>query len=554
MSYDVVVIGSGAGGLSAALPLAQAGKRVLVVEQHEVPGGYTQSFTLEGYQFSPGVHYIGGLQPGGSMRRIYEGLGVSQDLEFCEMNPDGYDHIFIGDERFDLPKGEDRLIETLQEAFPHEADGIEAYITLVRELMEALSAVRKLGSLPEAWEATKAAALLARWVGRTGADLIEKHVSDPVLQGVLAGQAGDHGLPPSQVSAVVHAGITHHYLDGAWYPRGGGMAIPRAFVRALARAGGEIRLSTRVERIIIEDGRVAGVGLDDATEVRAPVVISNADPHVTLEGLVGREHLGWRTRRKLDAATYSVSALSLFFAVDMDLRAAGLDSGNYWYYADEDVDGIYAEGLTDGVLRSEEIPGTFLAAPTLKDPSKMHHGHHTCEAFAFVSHGAFERWAHEPHGEHSQAYEELKEELAERMLDTLDQRVPGLRENVVFYELATPLTNRHYVNVTRGNLYGLAKTRGQVGPGAFPVDADVDGLFMVGASTVSHGVAGATFSGLQAASEILGQGVGDLLDGEGPELTIYPSERPEDWPEELQQRIKRGQRPAPHAAREPRAR
>ena len=80
--YDAIVIGSGAGGLTTALCLAQAGLQVLVCEQHEIPGGWCQSFTLEGYRFSPGVHYLGGLEPGGSLNNVYRGLGVSQDLEF----------------------------------------------------------------------------------------------------------------------------------------------------------------------------------------------------------------------------------------------------------------------------------------------------------------------------------------------------------------------------------------------------------------------------------------------------------------------------------------
>ena len=137
--YDVIIIGSGAGGLAAAVPLAQAGQRVLVCEQHEVPGGWTHSFTLQGYRFSPGVHYIGEVQPGGSLRRVYEGLGVSQDLEFCELNPDGYDHIYIDQERFDFPKGKANLAARLRDRFPKESSGIDGYLNTVVGLMESAS-------------------------------------------------------------------------------------------------------------------------------------------------------------------------------------------------------------------------------------------------------------------------------------------------------------------------------------------------------------------------------------------------------------------------------
>ena len=102
--YDVIVIGSGAGGLTAVVALAQAGKKVLVLEQHDRPGGWTHSFTLNGYCFSPGVHYIGSLEEGGGLRRIYDGLGVSGDLTFCELNPDGYDHIIVVDKRVGADK------------------------------------------------------------------------------------------------------------------------------------------------------------------------------------------------------------------------------------------------------------------------------------------------------------------------------------------------------------------------------------------------------------------------------------------------------------------
>src|SRR5689334_24350360 len=100
-SWDTIVIGSGSGGLTAAVALARAGQRVLVLEQHYLPGGWCHSFTLGGYRFSPGVHYLGQLQPGGQLRQIYEGLGIWPHLEFHELNPDGYDHMLVAGQRFD---------------------------------------------------------------------------------------------------------------------------------------------------------------------------------------------------------------------------------------------------------------------------------------------------------------------------------------------------------------------------------------------------------------------------------------------------------------------
>jgi len=538
MSYDAIIIGSGAGGLTAAVALAQAGKKVLVLEQHDRPGGWTHSFTLSGYRFSPGVHYIGDLQEGGGLRRIYDGLGVSQDLTFVELNPDGYDHIFIGEKKIDFPKGKENLIERLKSHFPHEAKGIDSYFADLTNMIESLS---RIGNMSQPVQSAMSAPTVLKWMRATGADLINAHISDPVLRGVLAGQSGDHGMPPSQVSAFMHAGITHHYLDGGYYPLGGAFTLPRAFVRALKKSGGEIRLQCRVKRILVEQKKVVGVELESGEEIRADVVISNADPEVTFGKLIGRDQLSVKLQRKVDAVKYSTSCLSLFFATDMDMRAEGLDSGNMWYYEHADVDKIYTDGLTDALLRDDTPPGMFLTVTTLKDSSKKHSGHHTCESFAFVGYDAFEKWAKSKYGARPADYEAMKEDLAWRMVRGLEKRIPGLSKHIVYYSLGTPLTNEHYLNATRGNLYGIAKSPTQVGPMAFSPRTEFDGLFLCGASTLSHGVAGVTASGIDAAKAVLNCRTRDILTGKGNGPLFLQAEDTSAWPEYLKKKMERGE-------------
>lgn len=533
---DAIVIGSGSGGLIAALALARAGRRVVVFERHYLPGGYSQSFSLEGFTFSPGIHYVGHLgSGGGALRRIYEGLGVANDLVFLELDPDGYDRVFVGDRRFDIPAGRERFAERLRAAFPGEAAGITGYMQAVRRMSEEL-----VWTNPDSLLNALRMPLRIPTILRHGAlpltRFLDKFTHDAWLRAILSIQAGDHGMAPSRAPTVLHAALQDYYFEGAHYPRGGGHAIVDALVGQIRAHGGKVELGVEVERILVERGRVLGVRLADGREVRASTVVSNADPRVTWGRLVEAKHIRAPLRWRVAKLRHSVSTVSLFLAVDMDLRAAGLDSGNIWYSRTTDIDASYVLAQHGDFSGVREIPGIFFNVTTLKDPSLRSDGLHTIEAMGLATPRAFERWRNIPKGQRGPEYQQLKDRIADMILDNIERFVPGLRERVVFRSLATPLTNMHYLCAGEGAIYGIEKSLRNLGPLGFPLRSPIAGLFQCGASTLAAGINGVSRSGLFAAAAVLGCKPGELLTAKGQSLRIYPADHPELWPEAIRPR------------------
>ena len=512
-NLDTIIIGSGVGGLSAALCLARAGQKVLIVEQHKLPGGWCQSFKLKGYRFSPGLHYIGALAKGAPLYNLYTGLGIANDLVFYRMNPNAYEHALIDGERFDFPDDVNKLQTSLSERFPEEKEGIANYLKLVKTIGREIQVFSDMNStwatIANFWKVRH----LIQYSTRTLKSVIDKFIKDPVLKKVLNIQCGDHGLPPGKASFLIHCGVMDHYFKGGYYPEGGAGAIVRATLRGIKKHGGEIITGQSVKRILLDENKkrtAIGVELENGEQLKATRVVSNADPGKTFLDMVGAENISRKLLQKVQKTSYSTSSLILFLAVDLDVVKAGLDNGNIWVMngKDEDEDRLFDKLLQEDFNSDAGFPSLFVSCTTLKDPAHFDGKHHTLEVIAFTDYDRFKEFEYK---RDSAEYLELKEKIIAKFITSLEKIVPGIGEHIVMQELGTPLSNEFYVNSSEGNVYGTEKNIRQVGLLAYTPETEIKNLFLCGASVMAHGISGASYSGVQTASKILKCNVSDLI-------------------------------------------
>ncbi len=529
--FDTIIIGSGAGGLAAALCLARQGQKVLVLEQHYVPGGWCHTFTLNGQRFSPGVHYIGLLNEGQSTEILYKGLGIANDLTFFRMNVHGYDHCLIGNQKFDLPAGVNNLQRKLIEAFPKEEKNIIEYLSLIAKVNDEL---RLMPTLKGLWQKITVP-FRTKHFGKFALFSLKRvigwHVKDPMLKAILNAQCGDHGVQPSMACFPVHCSVMNHYFDGGFYPMGGGGSIVKAMTKKIKSYNGEVRISQKVSKILVENNTAVGVVLSNGETILANTIVSNADPSITYLKLVGKENISAKLNKKLAKTKYSVTSLILFLTIELDVTKYGIDSGNIWKFKDDDIDAHF-ETLTQGdILEGDTFPAFFMSCTTLKDPASFNGRYHNFEVVTYIDYSSFNEF-NTTEEYQTEAYNNFKIKIIEKFLNTIEEIIPEVRKHIVQVELGTPKTNEFYVNGTNGNVYGTNKTLSQVGPFAYKNRSEIKNLFLCGASTLSHGVTGATYSGVETAAQILNCNSSEFLVDDGSQkIKIYDAEDSTTWSE-----------------------
>ncbi|KAI3360287.1 hypothetical protein L3Q82_014603, partial [Scortum barcoo] len=542
-ALDAVVIGSGVGGLTAAALLSKAGKRVVILEQHDQAGGCTHTFQNKGFEFDVGIHYLGQLHENSLLKVALDQITGGQ-LQFTRLEKH-FDTLVLGqpDQRreYHIHAGKTEMAASLKKQFPGEEEAIDEFMRLMKLASRQTPLIAILKMVPY-W--------LVKFLVWTGlldrlssvfslattnhSEIMSRLTHNKDLQALSAYLF--YGVPPKESSFLINALLLHHYKRGAYYPRGGASEFAFHIIPVIRQGGGAVLVRAPVQRILLnQQGKAYGVTVrkgQEEIEVHAPVVISNAGIFNTF-----RKFLPQHIQDKPDfyACIFYVSIVEIqsllgmvrhgmgsflvFVGLDGTKEELGIVSTNFWMYKDNDLDSLmeqYSSLSKEQVLGN--IPMMFITFPSGKDPtaSIRHPGKSCMTLLTMARYEWFEEWEGTKLGKRGQDYLDLKNSMAQELLDWALTIFPQLRDKVVMVDAATPLTNVHYLGAPRGEMYGaehnlerftpetVARTRPQT---------PVDGLYLTGDVTdrqscqdvFCNGMAGALHGGLLCASAVLNQ-------------------------------------------------
>ena len=493
---DILVIGSGLGGLVSALILAKEGLKVCVLEKNNQYGGNLQTFSRDKLIFDTGVHYLGGLSKGQNLHRFFSYLEIIDHLEIQKMDEDCYDKISFEGDIIEYPhaQGYDNFVKQLSEFFPEEKENLENYCEEIQRVCNYFPRYNVVGQNNYNEE------ILHLNTKR----FIESITSNEKLQAVLLGSnflyAGDSENAPF----YVHALTVNSYIQSAYKCVKGGSQISKLLIKKLREYGAEVHKHSEVSEFIFnESNTMTSVKTKAGTVYQAKQFISNIEIRSAIK-LIGENRL----KKSFLNRIMSWEPVSSCFSVYLVLKPNSILNFNHNIYHFSSKDIVWNAFQ----YKKENWPETYMLSSM---PSKHHP--EFAESLTAISYMGFEEvkeWEDTfntiaNQQDRHRLYEKFKLEKAEKMIQALEKKIPDLRESIKNIYTSSPLSYRDYIGSFEGNMYGYANSSENPLKTMVSPRTKIENLFLTGQSVNMHGILGCTIGAFNTCAEILGK---DLID------------------------------------------
>ncbi len=502
-TYDFVVIGSGLGGLLVSYLLAERGYSVCVLEKNVQFGGCLQVFSRDKTVFDTGVHYIGELDEGEPLQRVFSYFGLMDKLQLERLDENAFDVIsFDGDTvAYPFAQGHANFVKRLTEFFPEEHEAISRYVETIKSVSDSFydNNLRRLDMESMNTEAM-----------RTDAEaFIASLTTNHKLRNVLAGNIPLYGGVGGKTPLHQHALILNTYLQSAWRCVDGGAQIAKHLTARIREMGGVLHRRKNVIRLQAENGNVQFAETESGERFYARQFVANFPPEKALNMLEGLS-----LRRSYQKRIASIPVTTSFFALYVVFKPGAFPylRQNYYHYQNPDV-----WRAVD--YNPANWPESWLMYPSaVSDNSESARG---TTILAYMHYDEVQQWdqSHNTTAspeKRSDAYEEFKQRKAKQLIAAVNQRFPEFSEAIQSYETGTPLTLRDYLNVPRGAAYGKLKDFQEPHNAFVSPKSKVPNLFFTGQHVHLHGIKGVTTTALVTASVILNdEGLFSKVAGKG---------------------------------------
>ncbi len=513
--YDVIVIGSGAAGLTCALRLSKAGLRVLLAEKNEWVGGYSHGFGQDGYYWDHGGHIFLAYRLGAQAREVFQRLKID---EVVEMVPDQHDYRCIfPDESLAIPAEISEAADIFAERFPEEREGIgrvlltmESLITDAdrfvpsfrvdsgrgkRSLMDPLfeqfqrPAISKFAGKMLGSDRIPAPNLM-RYQPKTLQDLLDEHLEDPYLKGYFSMLSAGIGIGPKSMSAIIAGVFFVHALRTQWMPKGGFGKLAEALANLTQEHGGTIKLGSEVERILVNDDHVTGVETVDGKRYQARAIVSACDARRTFLDMLPASSVPEKLRKSLPDMALSPSIFQVHLGVDMDLEPYRNDIKRLnFFYPYPDIE----RSMSNFPHGNIEDAAFFLYVATFHQPEMAPPGKHSLklEAYTTLNSTGID-------------WERDKQRLGDVLIKRSEALIPGLGNHIVTRAHRTPEDLQRDTGNAEGAFAGWAFTPELLSRNRPQQRTPVPGLFLAGHwTTPSPGVPWVMLSGYNTAGMVM---------------------------------------------------